>query len=457
MEFYKKQPVKQKFDLKQFIVITAFFLAIGLMAYVFPREDFYFNLVAYVLAFSAYLWLVKMARKGDFSLKKGIVVGIVARFFLLFAIPTLSDDFYRFLFDGHLLLKGYNPYLMLPKDWLSFHVEESNEFLQDLVANMNSSTYFSIYPPLHQLIFGIAAFSGESLFWNIFVLRLILIGFELLNLLFLHQLVKKWNLSEYKVLLYILNPLVIMELTANLHFEGIVLACLLATLYLHEQGKKKFALVTWAAAVGIKLSPLMFGAYIMRRFYQMKQLKLFIGYAAFLLFITLGILLYRESYLNFWQSFRLYQSSFEFNASVYYLIRWISGFFMDYNPIVYVGPFLNLFALFLILFLSFFYRLDNGMDLANGMVWIYLIYLLLQTVVHPWYIIPAFGLSILTKNRVFLVWSAFVFLSYGAYDGVEVEEKWYFLISQYVIVFGFIINYLKKSLHLKSGLIHLRA
>ncbi|RZS97062.1 carotene biosynthesis protein [Cecembia calidifontis] len=443
--------MKENFRIKQFIVLGAFFLALGLMGYIFPRQDFFSNLTAFGFAFCAYLLLIQSAQRGDFSLKKGIVVGIVVRVLLLFAIPALSDDFYRFFFDGHLVLEGYNPYKLLPKDWILIHGNEEIPFLKRLEEGMNSPAYYSVYPPLHQLFFGIAALSGQSLFWNIFVLRLILIGFEGLNFYLLYRLVKQWNLDEYKVLLYALNPLVIIELAGNLHFEGMVLTGMLATLFLLEKGKSKFALASWAAAVGIKLSPLMFGFLLLRKFQQLKELKIFFIWGAFFLFLVFGVLLLDDSYLNFWKSFRLYQSRFEFNASLYYLIRWVSGFFMDYNPIVYVGPFLNALAFLLIFGLSLFHRLKSGKDLVNAMVWVYLIYLLMQTVVHPWYIIPAFGLSVLTGNRVFLVWTGLVFLSYGAYQGGEVEEKWYSLIIQYAFVFLTIVLDWKKCVYRNSA------
>lgn len=444
MDFNQNRLVKQISLLKQFIVLIAFFLGLGLIVYVLPREDFFSNLFAFFFAFGAYLWMVQNAKKGHLSLKTGILIGIVARFLLLYSVPSLSDDFYRFFFDGHLLLRGHNPYQLSPKDWVLIHGNEETAYLNMLLDGMNSPTYYSVYPPLHQLFFGIAALSGESLFWNTLLLRLILIGFEGMNFYLLYHLAKQWNLDDYKVLLYVLNPLVIIELTGNLHFEGIVLTGLLATLFLLEKGKTMFAQASWVAAVGIKLSPLMFGVLLLKRFYQLKQLKLFFVWGLVFFFLVLGALLLENSYLNFWQSIRLYQSRFEFNASIYFLIRWISGFFMDYNPIVYVGPFLNGLAFLLILGLSFFHRMHNGKDLVNAMVWVYLIYLLMQTVVHPWYIIPAFGLSVLTGNRVFLVWTGLVFLSYGAYQGGIVEEKWYLLVFQYVMVFLSIVFNLKK-------------
>jgi hypothetical protein len=78
-------------------------------------------------------------------------------------------------------------------------------------------------------------------------------------------------------------------------------------------------------------------------------------------------------------------------------------------------------------------------------VWIYLIYLLLQTTVHPWYLIPAFGLGILVGDRIFLAWTALVFLSYHAYMGEIVAEQPVFLLLEYVLLFILIIWSFKSN------------
>jgi len=39
---------------------------------------------------------------------------ILFRVLLLFAPPLLSDDYFRFAWDGRLLAQGFNPYLYLP-------------------------------------------------------------------------------------------------------------------------------------------------------------------------------------------------------------------------------------------------------------------------------------------------------------------------------------------------------
>jgi alpha-1,6-mannosyltransferase len=430
--------------LSAYIIIPLYFLGLVSIAYLLPREEFLFNLFSFFLCFGIYLVIYQKVKNDHLSLKLGIVLAVTARIILLFAFPSLSDDYYRFLFDGHLLLDGINPYTQIPEDWVKDQALVSGSYMYSLYEGMNSLRYYSVYPPLHQVIFGIAAFSGDSLLNNLLVLRTIIIAFDLLNIYLLYQLLKLWGMPSPRILLYALNPLVILELTGNLHFEGMVLTGLLAALYFFEKQRQSLLSASWAWAVGIKLIPLMFGPLFLRRAIQLRFPLSFLAWSGIFLLCALGFLYFDKSYLNFWQSIQLYAYSFEFNASIYYLIRWVSGFFMDYNPIVYVGPFLNQLAVLLILLLSIFFRIKNGKDLVRAMVWIYLAYLLLQTVVHPWYLIPAFGLSVLTSNRLFLVWTGLVFLSYRAYVEATVIESSFLLILQYGLLFFSLYLELKK-------------
>jgi alpha-1,6-mannosyltransferase len=435
-------------DKKQIILVLSlllFLASIIILGYFLPRSAFIWQLSFYGLAFMTYWIIYNYSKSGLISLLFGFGIAFLFRLTLLFSVPTLSDDFYRFIFDGYLIQSGISPYCYLPDVAIEQLDIQPSLYWKSLIEGMNSRLYYSIYPPLHQFFFWLSASAGERLMENILILRLVVLFFEILNFFFLYKIIKDWNLPESNLWLYAFNPLVILELSGNLHFEGIVLTGLLITVYFF--GRKRLALsnLGWVWAVGVKMTPLIFGPILLKSWDKNKRWKFLFISAAFL-FIFFWPLIMGDVLGNFWQSFRLYQSKFEFNASIYYLIRWLSGFFIDYNPIVYVGPFLNWFALLIILAISYFKKIDKPGDLVQAMVWIYLCYLLLQTVVHPWYIIPAFGISVLTKNRVFLVWTGLVFLSYSAYaDEPLVVENQFLLLFEYMALAGFIIwKYLRR-------------
>jgi alpha-1,6-mannosyltransferase len=87
-------------------------------------------------------------------------------------------------------------------------------------------------------------------------LRLLLILFDLVNILLLWKLFKNNGMGSKGVVLYAFSPLVILELVGNLHFEGIVLTCLLVTVISIQKMQIGKAAFSWACAIGLKLVPL---------------------------------------------------------------------------------------------------------------------------------------------------------------------------------------------------------
>ncbi len=138
-------------------------------------------------------------------------MGVFFRLLLLFAVPALSDDFYRFVWDGRLLINGINPYTILPADFV-----QSIDFQRVIgdkiiFEKLNSPNYYTVYPPLNQLIFAAsAALSQGSLFGNVIALRIFILLAEISLLLILMK--KKYN---DKFNLYAFNPLIIIELTGQ--------------------------------------------------------------------------------------------------------------------------------------------------------------------------------------------------------------------------------------------------
>lgn len=366
----------------------------------------------------------------------GIALAIGFRLLLYFATPELSDDFYRFVFDGHLISNGINPYTYLPTEAVEKLGYAHSEFWNMLLLNMNSSAYYSIYTPLNQVVFWLASLTGENLLANIVSLRILLLVFEGLNIYFLHRIILLMNLPLNRLWLYAFNPLVILEITGNLHFEGMMLTGLLASVFFYIKVVSGKSGLGWAWAIAVKLNPLLLGPFMLRIWQGNLR---FIAIAGLLSLVLLSPLVLDGNYKNFYDSFRLYQSTFEFNASIYYLGRWIGQLMLGYNPIATLGPLLNLLAVVLIITFSMYLKIKDNQDVILTMLWLYFTYLILQTTVHPWYILPALGLSVLSSNRLFILWSAMVFLSYSAYSSSIVTEIGWLIGLQYGAVFGYAV------------------
>lgn len=422
-------------QLQRLLLLTSILISVGvylLFAYQLDRSNFNFLIALFGLSFIAYALIYKF--KSASNLSWLIAIAILFRFLFLFSIPALSDDFYRFLWDGQLIVNGINPYSFLPAEvQLSF----PNKDL--LLSRMNSPNYYSVYPPLNQLFFAVPALlSPHSIFWAVVVLRLIILGAEIGTLLVLPRFLEKLNISPDKSLIYAFNPLVIVELSGNLHFEALWIFALLGSVYLLHKKKLYLSSVFWAAAASIKLVPLLLLPALMRLLSTKKWMRFFVLTG---LLFGFGFLLFYEKYFldHFATSLKLYSSAFEFNAGIYYVLRTVGYYFVDYNPIKTLGPILSLIALFGLFYLSLRKPLKSTQALFTALLFGLSWYYFFAIIVHPWYVVPLVFFSIFSQLRFALLWSFLITLSYYAYSQAGFSESNCLLLVEYALVIGLFV------------------
>ena len=226
-------------------------------AYYLEREDF-IRLITLYGALFFLSWKLFQMEKTNFR----FLIGAAALFRLifLFSIPNLSQDFYRFIWDGNLLLEGMNPYLSTPGELFNAG-KISFENARKLYSGMGSLSAgnHTNYPPLNQVFFAISAFlSGGSILGAVMVIKILIISADLGIFYFGRKLLRRLRLPENRIFWYLLNPFIIIELTGNLHFEGVLLFFLVWSLYLLHCRKWILSAVVFACSVSVKLIPLLF-------------------------------------------------------------------------------------------------------------------------------------------------------------------------------------------------------
>ncbi|MEP1085642.1 glycosyltransferase 87 family protein [Algoriphagus sp.] len=402
------------------------------LAYLIPRDNFWLTFAIYCVLFAGMLAVYLLSKQAKWQLI--FVGGLLIRLSLVLAIPQWSDDYPRFLWDGEMVKMCENPYLETPENWLQSNPEATNPYLENLLDLMNSPAYFSVYPPINQGIFYLAAAIGsQDVLKGIVLLRSVLIFGEIGIFFLLLRLFGYFKRSLEKLSLYWLNPLVIMEITGNLHFEGLVLLLLLASLLALCKQKTGLSGAFWGMAIGMKLLPLMLISSFFSFGKSRKSKSFWIG-SALALIVSFAWLLINNSWIPFLQSLKLYQGKFEFNASIYYLIREVGFWIQGYNIIGELTPILSGITLVGILYFSWKRKPENPLQLVDLWVMIYLLYLILQPVVHPWYLIPGFGLSLFTNKKAFLIWTFAVIFSYQAYGDPNYQESSVFLFLEYTLL-----------------------
>ena len=438
--------------LSYFLLIVTI-LAYGILAYGVQRYETTQLFVLYFLLFGSYAWVLKTA--SDKEIKFWIVAGVLFRLSLILAIPSLSDDFYRFIWDGRLIASGYHPFAELPGFYLQ-HGFNTPGVNQSLYNQLNSPEYFTIYPPFAQLIFWISVWvSPQSIWGSVVVMKSFIIVAEVGSILLLQKLFVRFNLNARNVLIYALNPLVILELTGNLHFEAFMIFFILLALSLLLQNKIWQAGIAFAFSIAAKLLPIIFLPLFLIRV-GFKKSFIFYGSGLVGSIILFFPLLNAEVLAGFSESFALYFKSFEFNASIYYLVREYGYWVYGYNIIQTAGWKLGLISAIVMLLIALwpFQPITGGQfkfelrtykfpgDLAtipSVMMWVMLTYFLFTTTLHPWYIATLLMLSSFTTYRFVIVWSALIFLTYAGYTMDGFSENLYLTALEYVVVIGYLV------------------
>jgi hypothetical protein len=435
--------------------ILAVVISIGcyfLVAYNLDRTNFLHVCSLYLSLFIPFFYFMKKERL-NFPFLVGIA--ILFRLVFLFAIPNLSQDFYRFIWDGRMLLEGFNPYISLPETFINertFPVDQA----VDLYAGMGplNGSHYTNYPPINQLNFFIAAlFSSKSILGAAVVLRLQIILADIGIIYFGKKILDRLNISSYHIFLYALNPFIIIEMTGNLHFEPVMLFFLLWSFYLLFQKKWIWAAILLGVSVSVKLIPLLFIP-LFFQWFQSKGNSSLKGILRFIYFtiivIATNILLFlpflsSELVSSYTNSVGLWFRNFEFNASIYYVAREIGYLFRGWNEIAIIGKIMPILTITFLVIITFFRKNRAPQQLLTACLFGLSFYYFTTTTMHPWYLATLLLLSVFTKYRFPLVWSIVMIVSYQAYANDPWKENLWFVGLEYVIVYGFLFFELSKS------------
>lgn len=198
------------------------------------------------------LYLLSVAGFGLFAtalacvpLRVALVAAVAVRLIFLPFTPSLSDDFYRYIWDGRVQLAGMNPYRFAPSD------RHLNSVRYDDRARINHPGLRTVYPPLAELGFAaVAALHGGVLAFKIL--------FGLTDLLAAGAV---WWLADTKrrrtaLVLYLLCPAVILQTWEAAHLEVVAVLLVVLAAALLRRGRDAGAGVALGLAGAIKLTPL---------------------------------------------------------------------------------------------------------------------------------------------------------------------------------------------------------
>src|SRR3954454_21970552 len=93
-------------------------------------------------------WIVIRARPSNSTVLIVVAFAIVFRLSILFAPPYLSDDIYRYVWDGRVQAAGINPYRYIPAAPELAHLRD-----ETIYPKINRKDWaHTIYPPVAQVV-----------------------------------------------------------------------------------------------------------------------------------------------------------------------------------------------------------------------------------------------------------------------------------------------------------------
>lgn len=292
-----------------------------------------------------------------------VLWAFVMRLPLLVASPSLSDDVYRYVWEGRVTSEGIDPFDHAPIDpALAALAESAPEW-----SSINHRELPAIYPPGAQLAFAglVHLADSEQGF------RLALVLLELLLIVALARLLVARGQGLGWVVLYAWHPLAVVEVAGSGHYEPLAMLPLVAGLVL---AGRWLSWPLWGLALSLKFLGAVPAAFVAVRLLRRgRWLQALLGVSlAGMTAAVLALPFALDGRLPL-GSLGTYLSHWGHNASIHALLSAVLG----YHParkVVFVLALL--WALFL---------LARGLTPARGFLLTAVGVLLLSPVVHPWY------------------------------------------------------------------------
>lgn len=345
----------------------------------------------YGLAWLAWIAVIVWAeRVKQVPLRWMWITAVLFRLLLLFTTPTLSDDVYRYLWDGYVANEGISPYAF------AIEAPELDDLTHPVRALANNRWMASPYLPAAQILF-----FGLTLALPIhpLIMQVTMVIFDLLTAYILLKLLRMVGLPDRRLLIYLWNPLIIVEVAHGAHLDAWMVFLLLTAVYLTFRDPQNsqqsiiqeatppilLALATLTKILPVLALPILFWRWTWR--------QLFIYGGAVVLLILPGGL--RGGWgiggeltgTGIFGAIRIYESQWNFNSGLFHWleVRWGApgyGEPLDAAKYVILGA---MFLLMLVVWWLAYQRRGDNRALLRLLALPFAGHILLATTIHPWY------------------------------------------------------------------------
>lgn len=365
----------------------------------------------HLIASAGWLYLCFAMLRGDYrpSFLEALGLALAIRLLALFLSPALSDDIYRYLFEGNLVLSGVNPYLTAP-DSAAAMAYHGPYF--ELINNQDIP---AAYPPAVQ--YGLAL--GRMLSADPIGMKLLFGLFDLGVFVLLWQWLPALGVSRQRAIIYGLCPLMALEFAGEGHSDSLAVFFMIAACMCSTNGRSWSAGACLALATAGKLLPIVLLPFLWRR-----------GKGSGLAFLLVLFALYLP-FIPFQDPFSMFAGTIEYGArwrsndSLFALIHTVTEYVHGLGwlgslevqraakfPLAALGVGL----------LAWAYR--RRLPPERVALCFFLFFVAFAPTLHPWYLGLLLPFLCLYPKPAWLMFFGTVYLAYHALPGWLLQGEW---------------------------------
>lgn len=330
--------------------------------------------------------------------------GLLFRWLLLQTFPTLSSDVFRYMWDGYVTANGVSPYAYpidaAQLDWLdvSFRAQANHAWMAS--PYMPAAQWFfaaiALFYPLDPLSFQTSA-----------------VLFDLGTAFIVSRLLRLAGLPAHRLLIYLWNPLVVVETAQGAHVDALMVLLMILAVYAMARSANRAGGASRAesprtvdrAPVFSVMAPALLALATLTKLIPVLLAPIFwwrLNWGSRLLYVYLTIGMLVSPALRaglgltgeldgrgLFGALRIYNKQWNFNSGIF---RWLEDWLETMgivDPMVQAQEIVY-FLLFVLLVSAWRSSRHAPFDLRATMRWLAVPlagYLLLATTVHPWYLL----------------------------------------------------------------------
>ncbi len=327
-----------------------------------------------------------------------IVLGAIGFRLLLIGVPpSLSDDIYRYRWDGRVQAAGINPYAEPPA------AAELAPLRDPAWLRINYPEIRTIYGPIAQWLFALTyrvdgrliAFQATAALGDLLVIALLL------------ACLRRWQLPEWRVAIWAWSPLAAFESASNGHFDSWPIAAVMLAVYASLRGAQALFTSGLAAGVLLKTWPFVFVPLALARRPRW-HVGLLVG------IVVAGHLPYLDAGFGLIQPWLDYTGRWLFNDAGFFVLRGLTGSQSAAKGIAAAIGVAMLYTLW-----------RRGTDPIRGGYWLLLLALFLMPTIHPWYLLWPLPLAAAALDLGWITVTILAPLSYWILVGAGPDpEAW---------------------------------